>query len=233
MALNTACWRLYKAMSARPDCSDKDWKELCHLWSSDYRTHITAKRWQAMQTRLARLEQSMIPPTTACIANSSGTIPDHFKIKNEGAFLDIETPEQRLRLNLRRGLAIAGWWDKNLSPLPLLSTLPHGYFDDIQYGMDYYTGHFVLEVPGQHKITDLTTVEPQLAVNKHDLLISADIQTLLGPVTKTIRMMAGKARMEISYLFQWPSCPIGTLRLGHITLNPETFHKRLPVLPNP
>jgi hypothetical protein len=36
-------------------------------------------------------------------------------------------------------------------------------------------------------------------------------------------MMTSDARMEISYLFQWPSCPIGTLRLGHITLNPEAF----------
>jgi len=224
MALNTACWRLYKAMSGNPECSDSDWKELCHLWSSDFRTHITAKRWQAMQTRLARLEQRMILPTASCNVRSSSTIPDYFNIRHEGPFLDIETPEQRLRLNLRRGMAITGWWDKNLSALPLLSTLPHGYFDDIQYGMDYYTGHFVLEVPGQHKITDLTAVTPKLALCNDDLMISTDIQTPLGPVTKSIRVMAGEARMEISYLFHWPSCPVGTLRLGHITLNPEAFH---------
>lgn len=223
MALNTACWRLYKAMSDKPDCSDSDWKELCHLWSSDFRTHITTKRWQAMQTRLARLEQRMISPPASCNASTTGTLPDNFSIKREGHFLHIETSEQRLRLNLRRGLAIADWWDKSLSPLPLITTLPHGYFDDIQYGMDYYTGHFVLEVPGQHKITDLSAVEPTLVSNKDDLLISANIHTSLGPVTKTIRVMTGEARMEISYLFQWPSCPIGTLRLGHITLNPDAF----------
>ncbi len=223
LALNTTCWRLYQAMVDHPDCSDNDWQELCYLWSSDFRTHITASRWHAMQTRLATLEQRLAPPPLPGIA-----CPGHIGSKNittwhEGSILVIETPTQKLRLNQRRGLAIEAWWDKSLSPVPLIGTLPHGYFDDIQYGMDYYTGHFVLEVAGQHKITDLVAVEPALVFDENDLLISTTIQTSIGPVTKTIRVSADAARLQITHQFHWRSCPLGTLRLGHITLNPAAF----------
>jgi len=40
----------------------------------------------------------------------------------------------------------------------LCGTLPHGYYDDINWGADYYTGHLVLESPGYRRITDLKTV---------------------------------------------------------------------------
>jgi hypothetical protein len=223
MALNTACWRLYQTIADNPACTDADRRELCYLWSSDFRTHITAGRWQKMQSRLTALQQRLVPPAPSQVSASCGKQPQTFTTGQEGSFFIIETATQKLRLNLRRGMAIDGWWNKQLGSAPLIGTLPHGYFDDIQFGMDYYTGHFVLEVAGQHKITDLVAVEPRIAYGGGNMSLSVEIQTPIGPVTKTIRVDAGEPRLEISHHFHWPSCPLGTLRLGHVTLNPEAF----------
>src|SRR5262249_27960230 len=40
IGINTACWRRYATL-AQSGATDDEWKELCELWSSDYRTHIT------------------------------------------------------------------------------------------------------------------------------------------------------------------------------------------------
>ncbi|MBW2012034.1 MAG: glycoside hydrolase family 57 [Deltaproteobacteria bacterium] len=56
LCINTKCYRIYdafkKAKSNKPEV--EDWKELCSLWSSDFRTHITQKRWDSYLPRLDR-----------------------------------------------------------------------------------------------------------------------------------------------------------------------------------
>ena len=56
LRVNTKCYQIYKAFengnAARP--VDEDWKELCFLWSSDFRTHITQDRWDSFIPRLDR-----------------------------------------------------------------------------------------------------------------------------------------------------------------------------------
>ena len=37
----------------------------------------------------------------------------------------------------------------------LFGFVPHGYYEDISYGVDFYSGHLVIEPLGEHKITDL------------------------------------------------------------------------------
>ena len=44
IAINAACERIYRGMLAT-SADDADWKELCYLWASDFRTHMTEKRW--------------------------------------------------------------------------------------------------------------------------------------------------------------------------------------------
>ncbi len=53
LEINTECWRAYERVRADPVADDDRWRELCYLWSSDFRTHITEKRWAAYRDRLA------------------------------------------------------------------------------------------------------------------------------------------------------------------------------------
>ncbi len=46
LEINTSCWKLYNALRNKPHASDDDWRHLCYLWSSDFRTHISRKRWE-------------------------------------------------------------------------------------------------------------------------------------------------------------------------------------------
>jgi hypothetical protein len=58
LSINASCWRIFEAMQRRTDsAADDDWRELCYLWSSDFRTHITAARWREYRQRLAACER--------------------------------------------------------------------------------------------------------------------------------------------------------------------------------
>jgi len=54
MLINTICWKLYMAISKSKKSNENDWQELCYLWSSDFRTHITEKRWNNYLKRLKK-----------------------------------------------------------------------------------------------------------------------------------------------------------------------------------
>ncbi|MHB1400191.1 MAG: glycoside hydrolase family 57, partial [Trichloromonadaceae bacterium] len=207
LGLNTSCWNIYEALTANADSLESDWKELCYLWSSDFRTHITAKRWEGVQPRLKSLQQRIAPVSRPMKSERTPAPFEDFRVRQNGSFLEIETPQQRLRLNCRRGLAVDGWWDKTQSDQPLIKTLPHGYFDDIHYGADFYTGHFVLEIPGQHKVTDLAGVDPQWEVVDGRLKVFVEIPTSLGPVRKEILVDGNHPGFEIVHHFHWPICP--------------------------
>jgi hypothetical protein len=227
LAINTACHRVYESLRKQTRRDDDCWRELCYVWASDFRTHITEKRWAAYRERLkglekrfgikssesAREEQARVKP-----ASSSA-----FRIGRTGRWLQVESNDMKVVFNCRRGLAIDSLV-RSISEKSLIGTIPHGYYQDITMGADFYTGHLVLETPGRPKITDLEPLEPEVNESETDqvVIIRGCVATPLGPVEKTIWVTRdGRVRMR-SHL-QWEQLPIGSLRLGHITLNPEAF----------
>src|SRR6185312_7952750 len=97
IGINAACERIFRGMEA--GCSlDKDWKKLCYLWSSDFRTHITEKRWQDFCHELTEAEDRWVLPLSARTDVSAQT-------KSESRIIDIETPTLSAKLDRRRGLA--------------------------------------------------------------------------------------------------------------------------------
>jgi len=236
LGINTACYRLYRALKERAvqdrDVQDDDaWRELCYLWSSDFRTHITEKRWAAYLERLAAFEDRF---QTARVkfaetektgpAITTPQLPSGFRAQREGRFLKLESDHARVVLNCRRGLAVDSLVIKTISNQSLLGTLPHGYYQDIALGADYYSGHLVLETPGQPKITDLSAVEPKLGSDDdgQSALVEGAIETPLGPIRKRIRVNPD-GELALEYELQWNEMPAGALRLAHVTLNPEAF----------
>ena len=70
-----------------------------------------------------------------------------------GRFLEIDGKNLSLRLNCKKGMALDSLIDRTVSETALFGTLHHGYFDDIGWSADYYSGHLVFESPGHHKVT--------------------------------------------------------------------------------
>jgi hypothetical protein len=230
LGVNTRCWRLFHALEPQPQVPESDWKELCYLWSSDFRTHITERRWRAYLERLAAFESrhgvSPAPRSSRRLEKvrqdgSGGNKPDI-----EGRFVTVEAGPIKLRLNRRRGLAIDRLWFRDLSDQPLIGTLPHGFYDDISLAADFYSGHLTFEIPGAPKITDLNPVEPQFHRGEDWLNIGAVVSTPLGPIQKTLRLFDDGRALELEWRLDWKTCPPGSLRLGHITLNPAAFSRR-------
>jgi Glycosyl hydrolase family 57 len=211
VAVNAACQRIYQGMIEAPDA---DWKELCALWSSDFRTHITDKRWAAFRARLEACEQrwSKAPPRVVTPKGEPVT----------ARHIDIRTPGLVARLDRRRGLALSSLQFAG-HKRPALGHLPHGHFDDIHVQADWYTGDCVFEGPGEHKITDLENCEARVWSEDGDTFAFARIETPKGPIEKTMRFLGNEPRVEFDVTFHWADWGRGSLRLGHFTLLPDAF----------
>jgi Glycosyl hydrolase family 57 len=222
IGINAACERIYAALS-RDGASDAEWKTLCRLWASDFRTHITEARWNAYCTELALTEAGL------------GTTPAPLPflqtaVEAEQRFIEIPTPCLKARLDRRRGLAIHSLAFEDDEP-PCVGGLPHGYFDDIGLQADWYTGDCVYEQPGEPKITDLEWAETRIGHNETgDTIVTGAIATPLGPIEKHLTFHAQAPRVDFDVSFHWPEWGRGSLRLGHVTLLPDAWNWRRLVL---
>ena len=215
LAINAACQRIYEGMLTR---TEPDWKELCYLWASDFRTHLTEKRWRAYCTRLAAAEACWSKPLPEPPAVQGTPVTERY--------FQIETPTLTASLDRRRGLALTSLQFKG-QQRPVLGGLPHGYFDEIALTADWYTGDCVFEAPGEHKLTDLEWCEPKIARQENgDVIVSATIDTPKGAIEKHLRFSASVPRVEFDLLFHWEDWSKGVLRLGHFTLLPDAFDKK-------
>ena len=88
--------------------------------------------------------------------DSVSDLPDDVRVTRNESYLTVETDAIKICLNCRRGLAIDALWFKNVSEDWLCGTMYHGYYDDINWGADFYTGHLVLESPGHQRISHLS-----------------------------------------------------------------------------
>jgi len=240
IAINAACQRIYERLCAEGG----DWKELCTLWSSDFRTHITEKRWAAFVARLAKAESSSCtsplwgdrkgeafsgggpnsPPEAAPHPKISSLRSEIYRPFHKGEvqerFITVETPTLTARLDRRRGLAIESL---GFGGAPVIGGLPHGHFDDIALQADWYTGDCVFEAPGEHKVTDLEWCEARVWRDGADTLAQAIVPTPKGPIEKTMRFSGTEPRVDFDLAFHWTDWGKGSLRLGHVTLLPDAF----------
>jgi hypothetical protein len=223
IAVNAACQRIHDGLAAaKADAAA--WKELCYLWSSDFRTHITDARWAAYCTRLAATERKYAHATLypdAAQATTLRFIPSNGR--TESRFLDIETPVLKARLDRRRGLAIESLQFAG-QPTPVVGGLRHGHFDDIALQADWYTGDCVFEAPGEHKITDLEWCEAHVWKDADgDVVAHGVVATPLGPIRKTLCFGAREPHVGFDIEFDWKEWGRGALRMGHFTLLPGAF----------
>ena len=254
LGINTKCWQLFAALRSAAAATDADWRELCYLWSSDFRTHITEARWQRYRRRLERVTDQWLGSISSPYPLDGGRPlsdtepgpmqgapcdqlhwqspvnqgggkrnPAPLQVIRQGRLLDIRGERLWVRFNCLRGLALDAFTDFSVSERPLCGTLLHGYFDDIRWGADYYSGHLVFESPGHPKITDLSAVEPELTPVDGGLQVSGVIPTPLGPVAKRWWLDEAHGRLTLSLRLHWPEPLLGALRLGHLTLIPGAF----------
>lgn len=213
--LNTLCHKKSKYLIDNGIDNKEDWKILCETWSSDYRTHITERRWVNL------LKNNLILEEKKCITESGIIIKsDQFKITKD---LDkirwlIETKSIKLELNLRRGLTIRSLAFKSNEFEPIIGTIPQGYFSSIRYGVDYYSGGVILEMPLERKkVTDLDRVNPIVEYGFNYMKISVQIKNEYFVLNKSIKIFENEETVELAYDFNDFERPVGVLRVGNLT----------------
>jgi hypothetical protein len=212
IGINAACQRIYHGL-AGAEADGSAWKELCYLWSSDFRTHITDERWAKLCTRLGEAEARWARPDEPPFTMRGNPVRERY--------IDIKTQSVSAHIDRRRGLAIASL--QFGGTLPVLGGLPHGHFDDIHMQADWYTGDCVFEAPGEHKVTDLESCEATIWNDAGDTHAFARIDTPKGLIEKHMRFHGARPRVDFDLVFHWPDPGKGSLRLGHFTLMPNAF----------
>ena len=221
--INTRCQRIADRLAADPAATAAQWKELCFLWSSDFRTHITADRWSAYKARLGRFEAALglapdAPPAPAPAVPAAAA---------ESRLLTVKTAGLGIALNRRRGLAVERCWLPDAPGDWLFGTLHLDHFDDILLGADWYSGNVVQQSPGAHQVTDLNPCAATVDESDPDAVqVATVIGTALGPVEKRYRILRHEPELALDLVLHWPEVPRGLLRLGFVTLNPAAFDRR-------
>jgi len=229
--LNTMCYRIAGQLTASQDSDQNDWKSLCELWASDLRTHITRRRWDKAKTQLNALickysinhDFGKIYNKQPSFVSLNDAIGQHdslsISVKDE-ILLCISTKHLELQLNLRRGLAIKKLAFASHGMQACIGTLPHGFFQCISLGADYYSANTIIETPLlRSRVTDLNNVNPKFLIESNgNIEIYVEIDTELGKIVKQIKLSSQEERVSLSYDLKKCNKVFGSARIGIITL---------------
>jgi len=173
LGINTKCYQIYEGLISNNNENSSDWRELCYLWSSDFRTHITEGRWQDYVVQLDNSLNEYLPQTEHEKKEIllKGESP---QVSEDDKSFKIENDNYIVILNKRKGLTIQELVCKSISDESLLGTLDHGFYDDISLGADYYSGHAVIEKPGEHKVTDLGKLAPEIVEASNSIRLKTE-----------------------------------------------------------
>jgi hypothetical protein len=212
-AVNAACERIYRGML---ESDAPDWKELCYLWASDFRTHLTEQRWLAFRSRLEASEANYALPGPAPIM-----LPQVEPATNR--HLNIETRMISARLDRRRGMALERLRFEG-NEHAIIGGIAHGTFEEISLQADWYTGDCVFEAPGEAKVTDLEWCDARIQkTDDGDVIAHASVDTIKGRIEKQMRFWGSERRIDFDITFHWADWGKGVLRLGHFTLLADAF----------
>ncbi len=220
LQINTTCWKIYYAICEK-EFSDRTWRDLCYLWASDFRTHITVKRWQAYQQCLQSMLRDFVHSNCAPKNMPEKKIVNRFVTEKHNHLIHCENQNLEVEINPKRGLSFYKIRFKALGDLFALGTIPHGYYDQIDYVADWYTGHYTFETIAKHKLTDLSELE--YTSRQHDSMFefSTMIRNEIGDIRKNI--IFHDAAITLEYQFDIEISSPGVLRCAYMSFFPEFF----------
>ncbi len=212
---------------------------LCTLFGSDFRTNTTDEKLLRFQNRMGylrveieklRLEKGLNRPVKAIGEAGGGLVDDRAEELVPEEFLNenllrLETGAVHIELLTEKGLAIKSLKFPDIVEKPIIGTLPHGYFDDIHYGADFFSGHLINVARDGAKITDLASVKPKIIKKTDYIRVIADIKLDIGTLEKSYDIYNEESRIDISYSLKVDGLNASSLRLGIFTLLPDAFER--------
>ena len=135
------CYRIYKCLTESNNNEPKYWIELCELWASDFRTHITEQRWIQAKKQINNILSTLKIKESFFNGDISNEVYDELdtvlgshangsiSLINDGIILQIKTKKLKIGFNLRRGLALHQLAFLSHEFQPCIGTLSHGFLN--------------------------------------------------------------------------------------------------------
>jgi len=220
LEINTNIFRLFKAFqSGLP--TKEDWKRLLYFSSSDFRTHITQKRWNSFKKEMGGfLKKWDAKPVWISYSKKNKV---YFNIKENLFFLTVKTEDLKCTFNKKKGCTAKNIVFKEKSRKPLIGTLSHGYYDDISLGADFFSFHSIVEKPGEHKLTSLCDTECSLSIDDNKIVIESRCLDREAEFLKIYEIFENALKIYIRIAL--PRRDFAIIHPLNITFNPEAFDR--------
>ncbi len=220
LEINTKIYRLLEEFKKDTPTKD-DWKKLLYFASSDFRTHIIQARWKKFEKELNDFEKKRgAKPVRFVVDNKLNT---DYKIFENLLDFSVETDNLKVTFNKKKGLTVKSLIFKNRSDKPLIGTLPHGYYDDISLGADFFSFHSIIEKPGEHKITNLCVTDYSIDKTDDTVKIITSCQEKEADFFREYEIFKDKIRVYIK--INLPKRELAIIHPFSITFIPENFDK--------
>lgn len=140
----------------------------------------------------------------------------------------IETEKVRIEFSTVKKGTIETLMLKDVSDKSILGSVKHGYYNDITYSADYFSGHTILREKSLNQITDLDKSNIIYPDKDHKFNIRIPVKSKIsgefGELWKIYYIYINQNRVDIEYNFRFKdTCPI-FFRTGILTFNPEFFN---------
>ncbi len=140
----------------------------------------------------------------------------------------METDTVKIKFSDRKKGTIESLVLKEISDTSILGTIYHGYYDDIRYSADYFSGHTILREKTLTQITDLDKSEVIYPDNLNDYRVRIPIKSKVkgefGELWKLYYVYLNQSRVDIEYNFRFKDITPIFFRTGIISFNPEFFN---------
>lgn len=212
--INAKCYRLYRAIKDKPFNLDS-WKKLCYFWSSDFRTHITKKRWNSYCDQLDTELDALGDPVPK---KHSNNMPVQCGYTHTDRIYNFIGKRLNIKFDCWKGISINSFHDNYVSEEALFGKVEHGEIDKITHSADFFSGNLTLEVPGNHKKTDLIKTEPTIIhkANETELYFCKDSD--FGNIKKKWIIRDENGELELQQTIEFNKGPVrGSIRLGTLT----------------
>ena len=169
---NTLCYKIYKLLLK--NSSKKKWEKLCFFWSSDFRTHITNKRWNQFIREINYFLKRLKSKSKKNKKYKFNVLKkdNKHKIIHSKDNIKIIDRNHEINLSVLKGLTINSFINYKISSKSIIGKIEKGFFNHINYDVDFFSGFSNLEEKkSNRKITEISQQATNYKILKEDFVV--------------------------------------------------------------
>jgi hypothetical protein len=110
-----------------------------------------------------------------------------------------------------------------VSDEPLIGTIPHGYYEDMRFGADFFSGHLIHLARDGRKTTDLDAASYDIEEDAVSVTVRLKVGLDIGTLWKIYVISKEAPEVELTYKLKVDALSASSMRLGIFTALPGAF----------